>query len=105
MVGGRDTIACIVIMVWVVIVFFNLLFVAISWSTIQAMRTAVDDIGQRMVQTADTLREQNAQRATTFLIVTHNPDLARRCDRVVELIDGAVVYEGPPSGMSAAKAP
>ena len=55
-------------------------------------------------QVFDLLREQNAQRATTFLIVTHNPDLACRCDRVVELVDGTVVYEGPPSGMTAAKA-
>jgi lipoprotein-releasing system ATP-binding protein len=45
------------------------------------------------------LRERNVERETAFLIVTHNPALARRCDRVVELVDGRVVYEGPPSGM------
>ena len=43
-------------------------------------------------QVFDLLRKQNANRATTFLIVTHNPDLARRCDRVVELVDGAVEH-------------
>jgi lipoprotein-releasing system ATP-binding protein len=56
-------------------------------------------------QVFELLREQNARRATSFLLVTHNPDLARRCDRVVELVDGVVVYEGPPSGMGATKAP
>ncbi len=45
------------------------------------------------------LRKRNVERATAFLIVTHNPALARRCDRVIELVDGAVVYEGPPPGM------
>ena len=45
------------------------------------------------------LRERNVERHTAFLIVTHSPALARRCDRVIELVDGSVVYEGPPSGM------
>jgi len=45
------------------------------------------------------LRQRNVERETAFLIVTHNPALARRCDRVVELVDGRVVYEGLPSGM------
>jgi lipoprotein-releasing system ATP-binding protein len=47
------------------------------------------------------LRERNVERETTFLIVTHNPSIARRCERVIELVDGAVVYEGPPAGMRA----
>lgn len=37
------------------------------------------------------MREVNARQGTTFLIVTHNLDLARKCDRVVELIDGRLV--------------
>ena len=50
-------------------------------------------------QVFDLLRQRNAERETAFVIVTHNPALARRCDRVIELVDGTVVYEGPPSGM------
>ena len=37
------------------------------------------------------MREVNAREGTTFLMVTHNLALARRCDRVIELVDGRVV--------------
>jgi lipoprotein-releasing system ATP-binding protein len=37
------------------------------------------------------MREVNAAGGTAFLLVTHNPDLARRCDRTVELVDGQIV--------------
>jgi lipoprotein-releasing system ATP-binding protein len=36
------------------------------------------------------MREINRERGTSFLLVTHNNDLARRCDRIVEVIDGRV---------------
>lgn len=36
------------------------------------------------------LRDFNRQQATTFLIVTHDPRLAARCDRIIELIDGCI---------------
>ncbi|MGB5349645.1 MAG: ABC transporter ATP-binding protein, partial [Polyangiales bacterium] len=54
-------------------------------------------------QVFDLLQERNADSSTAFLIVTHDWDLARRCQRVVELVDGAVVYEGPPAGLRPAK--
>lgn len=54
-------------------------------------------------QVFDLLRQQNAESSTAFLIVTHDWDLARRCERVIELVDGAVVYEGPPAGLRPAK--
>jgi lipoprotein-releasing system ATP-binding protein len=41
------------------------------------------------------MREVNAASGTAFLLVTHNPDLAQRCDRIVELVDGQIV-PGPP---------
>ena len=39
----------------------------------------------------DMMRRMNAKNKTTFLIVTHNLDLARRCDRIIEVVDGRIV--------------
>jgi lipoprotein-releasing system ATP-binding protein len=36
------------------------------------------------------MREVNRQQGTTFLIVTHNLELARRCDRIIEVVDGRI---------------
>jgi lipoprotein-releasing system ATP-binding protein len=41
------------------------------------------------------MREINASRQTSFLIVTHDPRLARRCDRNIELVDGLIVADQP----------
>jgi len=41
----------------------------------------------------DVLREINETSGTTFLIVTHDPRLAQRCDRIVELVDGHIVSD------------
>ncbi|HEX9686444.1 MAG TPA: ABC transporter ATP-binding protein [Burkholderiales bacterium] len=43
----------------------------------------------------DVLREINETSGTTFLIVTHDPRLAQRCDRIVELVDGRIVSDRP----------
>ncbi|MDJ0389320.1 ABC transporter ATP-binding protein [Roseomonas sp. E05] len=37
------------------------------------------------------MREVNRTHGTAFLIVTHDPRLARRCDRIVEVVDGRIV--------------
>ena len=41
----------------------------------------------------DLMRDVNVASATTFLIVTHDPRLARRCDRILELVDGRLVSD------------
>lgn len=41
------------------------------------------------------LRGVNRTRGTAVLFVTHNPALAQRCDRTIEVVDGAIV--GAPS--------
>ena len=43
----------------------------------------------------DTLRKVNRDSGTTFLIVTHDPRLAQRCDRIIELVDGRLVGDKP----------
>jgi lipoprotein-releasing system ATP-binding protein len=37
------------------------------------------------------MRKVNVESGTTFLIVTHNMDLAKRCDRIVEVVDGRML--------------
>jgi lipoprotein-releasing system ATP-binding protein len=34
------------------------------------------------------MREVNRDSGTSFLLVTHNLELARRCDRIIEVVDG-----------------
>jgi len=39
------------------------------------------------------MRQVNRDSGTSFLLVTHNLDLARRCDRIIEVVDGRVQAE------------
>ena len=39
------------------------------------------------------MRHFNQTKGTAFLLVTHDPRLAARCDRVIELRDGAIVSD------------
>ena len=41
------------------------------------------------------MRRFNRELGTTFLVVTHDPRIAARCDRVIELVDGRVVRDAP----------
>jgi lipoprotein-releasing system ATP-binding protein len=41
------------------------------------------------------LREFNREQGTAFLVVTHDPRLAARCDRVIELVDGRIRSDRP----------
>ncbi len=36
------------------------------------------------------MRQVNRESGTSFLLVTHNMDLARRCDRIIEVVDGRI---------------
>jgi lipoprotein-releasing system ATP-binding protein len=44
------------------------------------------------------MQHVNQTNGTTFLLVTHNMDLARRCHRIVEVVDGRVVTPSPVQG-------
>jgi lipoprotein-releasing system ATP-binding protein len=39
------------------------------------------------------MRDMNKTNGTTFLIVTHDPRLAQRCDRIIELVDGNIASD------------
>jgi lipoprotein-releasing system ATP-binding protein len=41
------------------------------------------------------LRDFNRRKGVTFLVVTHDPRLAARCDRIVEVVDGRIVADRP----------
>jgi len=39
------------------------------------------------------MRQVNETNGTTFLMVTHNVSLAKRCDRIIELVDGRILSD------------
>src|SRR5690606_31181828 len=48
------------------------------------------------------LRRMHAERGVSFVVVTHDPRLAARCDRLVELVDGQIAHDGPTVALSIA---
>lgn len=46
------------------------------------------------------LRRIHAERGTSFVVVTHDPRLGARCDRLVELVDGRIAQDGPTQRVS-----
>ena len=38
----------------------------------------------------DLMRRVNRESGTSFLLVTHNMDLAHRCDRIIQVVDGRI---------------
>jgi lipoprotein-releasing system ATP-binding protein len=79
--------------------------VAIARALILAPKLVLADepTGNLDTQTADDiftlLRQFNQERGTAFLIVTHDPRLAERCDRKIRLVDGVIAEDlrGPGS--------
>ena len=53
----------------------------------------LDGVTSRRV--ADLLFERRAATGATLVIITHDPDLASRCDRIVEMADGRIVSDRP----------
>ena len=41
------------------------------------------------------MRRMHAELGISFVVVTHDPRLAARCDRLVELIDGRIARDEP----------
>jgi len=48
----------------------------------------------------DLLFALSAERGTTLLLITHDRDLAQRCDRVVHMADGRIVEPGAAAGVA-----
>jgi lipoprotein-releasing system ATP-binding protein len=40
----------------------------------------------------DLMREVNRESGTSVLMVTHNLELAQRCDRIIDLVDGRLAH-------------
>jgi lipoprotein-releasing system ATP-binding protein len=47
------------------------------------------------------LRKVNREEGTSVLFVTHNPELASRCDKTIQVVDGAIVGAREAQGRSA----
>jgi len=39
----------------------------------------------------DLLRRVNTEQRTSVLFVTHSPEMAARCDKIIRVVDGCVV--------------
>jgi lipoprotein-releasing system ATP-binding protein len=48
---------------------------------------------QAATEVFDLMRSFHRDFGTSFLIVTHDPRMAARCDRLIEIIDGRIVKD------------
>ena len=70
--------------------------VAIARSLVRAPQLVLADepTGNLDTHTSDSIfelmRQFNGEQGTAFLVVTHDPRLAARCDRIIELVDGQI---------------
>ena len=59
-----------------------------------ALLLADEPTGNLDTQSADAvfalLRRINQEQGTTVLLVTHNPELGRRCDKTIQVVDGLI---------------
>ncbi|MEY4072714.1 MAG: hypothetical protein RJA29_71, partial [Pseudomonadota bacterium] len=59
-----------------------------------ALLLADEPTGNLDTQSADAVfdlfRQVNREHRTAVLLVTHNPALAKRCDRIIQVVDGRV---------------
>ncbi len=75
--------------------------VAIARALVRAPQLVLADepTGNLDTHTSDSifelLRRFNRERGTALLIVTHDPRLAARCDRIVNLVDGRIAADQP----------
>ena len=53
----------------------------------------------------DLMRSVSQVSGTTFLIVTHDPRLAKRCDRIIEMVDGKIASDLPNQATVSGKTP
>jgi putative ABC transport system ATP-binding protein len=58
------------------------------------------ETGQKVIELLFGLQQR---RAATLLLITHDPALARRCDRIIHLADGRIVDEEIVRNQAAAK--
>jgi lipoprotein-releasing system ATP-binding protein len=70
--------------------------VAIARSLVRTPQLVLADepTGNLDTRTSDSIfelmRQFNREQGTAFLVVTHDPRLAARCDRIIELVDGNI---------------
>ena len=59
--------------------------------------------GATGAQIIDLMFRLQAEQGTTFILITHDRDLARRCARVIEMRDGRIVADHPAAQLKAAE--
>ena len=73
--------------------------VAIARALVRAPQLVLADepTGNLDTRSSDTIfelmRRFNREQGTAFLVVTHDPRLAARCDRIIELVDGQIASD------------